>query len=141
MQKSYRLHHFAFIIPISSAITFIRFEKTKPKILKLFILFVLSFLLFIIHNSKTIWCVSILRIPHDCSATGIIPTCYELRVSYIPLASYGLKLPLKCFEFSFGHFIGLAHSQATPGLLNSVQVEVRLSFSLSTGNLVYFKTV
>ena len=46
---------------------------------------------FIKHNSKTIRCVQILRIPNNCSAN--VDYSYMFRAVYeLPLASYGLKI-------------------------------------------------
>ena len=49
-------------------LTFNKVEKTKRKISILFIFFFLDR-----YNSTTIWCMQILCIPNNCSATGHLP--------------------------------------------------------------------
>ena len=63
----------------------------------------------VIHKSKTTRCVKLLCILNYCLLMEIIPTGFELRVSYYwqVMAS---KLLLRRFTFSFQCFFGFSHN-------------------------------
>ena len=89
-------------------LTFIKLERTKHGNSNFLHPLSFSLFLFAMHNSKSVLCMRIQKIPKkNALLMEIIPTCLELRVSY-DWRVVASKLSPRCFTFLFGHIFGFS---------------------------------